>query len=51
VPVLAGDTPESLHERIHQAEHRAYPEAIRRVAGAGFFLPQRGASGVGWGRE
>lgn len=47
VPVLADDTPESLHQRIHKAEHRAYPEAIRRVADAGFFLPQRGASGVG----
>lgn len=47
VPVLADDTPESLHQRIHKTEHRAYPEAIRRVADAGFFLPQRGASGVG----
>jgi phosphoribosylglycinamide formyltransferase-1 len=32
VPVLAGDTPETLHERILGAEHRTYPEAIRMVA-------------------
>jgi phosphoribosylglycinamide formyltransferase 1 len=30
VPVLAGDTPESLHERIKAVEHRLYPETIRR---------------------
>jgi len=33
VPVLAGDTPESLHGRIQVAEHRLYPEAIRLVQG------------------
>jgi phosphoribosylglycinamide formyltransferase-1 len=32
VPVLVGDTPESLHERILAEEHRIYPEAIRMVA-------------------
>jgi phosphoribosylglycinamide formyltransferase-1 len=32
VPVLPGDTPESLHARILEAEHRTYPEAIRIVA-------------------
>jgi len=32
VPVLPGDTPESLAERVFQAECEAYPEAIRRVA-------------------
>lgn len=32
VPVLPGDTPESLHARILEAEHRTYPEAIRLVA-------------------
>ena len=31
VPVLPGDTAESLHARIQIAEHRAYPEALRRV--------------------
>lgn len=28
VPVLAGDTVESLSERIHGEEHRIYPEAV-----------------------
>ena len=32
VPVLPGDTPESLHARIQVAEHRLYPAAITRVA-------------------
>ena len=32
VPVLPGDTAESLHERILEEEHRIYPEAIRMVA-------------------
>jgi phosphoribosylglycinamide formyltransferase-1 len=32
VPVLAGDTPESLHARIQVVEHRLYPAAIRMVA-------------------
>jgi len=31
VPVLAGDTEESLHERIKAVERRLYPAAIRRV--------------------
>ena len=34
VPVLPGDSAESLHARIQQAEHRLYPAAIIRVAGA-----------------
>jgi phosphoribosylglycinamide formyltransferase-1 len=32
VPVHAGDTPESLAERILGAEHRLYPHALRLVA-------------------
>jgi phosphoribosylglycinamide formyltransferase-1 len=39
VPVLEGDTVETLHERIKAVEHRLYPETIRRfladLAGAG----------------
>jgi phosphoribosylglycinamide formyltransferase-1 len=31
VPVLDGDTPESLGARILEEEHRAYPEALRRL--------------------
>lgn len=30
VPVLPDDRLESLEERVHQAEHRLYPEAVRR---------------------
>ncbi len=33
VPVLADDTPASLHARIQEQEHAAYPEAIRLIAG------------------
>ena len=32
VPVLTGDTAETLHSRIQVAEHRLYPLAIARVA-------------------
>ncbi|KFB49222.1 AGAP009786-PA-like protein [Anopheles sinensis] len=32
VPILRNDTEEALTERIHRAEHRAYPEAVRLVA-------------------
>jgi len=34
VPVLPGDTPESLHARIQVLEHRLYPAAINRVNAA-----------------
>lgn len=33
VPVLAGDTPETLAVRILEKEHEAYPEAVRILAG------------------
>lgn len=33
VPVLANDTPASLHERIQQAEHRLYPAALQSLVG------------------
>jgi phosphoribosylglycinamide formyltransferase 1 len=32
VPILPGDTPESLHARIQQAEHRLYPQVVGRFA-------------------
>lgn len=32
VPVLPGDTAESLHARIQVAEHRLYPEVVERFA-------------------
>ena len=31
VPVLPGDTPESLHARIQEQEHTLYPAMIARV--------------------
>ncbi len=31
VPILAGDTVESLRARIHEVEHRILPEAIRMM--------------------
>jgi phosphoribosylglycinamide formyltransferase-1 len=31
VPVLPGDTPETLHARIQVAEHELYPSALRKV--------------------
>lgn len=33
VPILPGDTPETLHARIQVAEHALYPEVIGRFAG------------------
>ncbi len=32
VPVLDNDTPETLHQRIHAAEHRLYPECVAAIA-------------------
>ncbi|MDK2856956.1 MAG: phosphoribosylglycinamide formyltransferase 1 [Verrucomicrobiota bacterium] len=32
VPVLPGDTVETLMNRIHEQEHIAYPEALRKIA-------------------
>lgn len=32
VPVFENDTPESLHQRIHAAEHELYPQCIAALA-------------------
>ena len=32
VPVLAGDTPEMLAERVLEVEHQAFPTAVRWLA-------------------
>ena len=32
VPVLDGDTAETLHQRIHAAEHQLYPECVAAIA-------------------
>ncbi|HXV57770.1 MAG TPA: phosphoribosylglycinamide formyltransferase [Gaiellaceae bacterium] len=35
VPILPGDTPETLRERVHEVEHRLLPDCVRRyLAGA-----------------
>jgi phosphoribosylglycinamide formyltransferase-1 len=34
VPVLANDTPETLAARVLEAEHRIYPQALRKIAEA-----------------
>ena len=34
VPVLPGDTPDTLAARVLEAEHRIYPQALRQVAEA-----------------
>ncbi|MBC8096934.1 MAG: phosphoribosylglycinamide formyltransferase [Akkermansiaceae bacterium] len=33
VPVLDDDTPETLHQRIHAAEHELYPKCVAAIAG------------------
>lgn len=33
VPVLAGDTVETLRERVHEAEHRLLPRVVRELCG------------------
>jgi len=39
VPVMPGDTPHTLAERVHKEEHRIYPLALARLAG-GLLRPQ-----------
>ena len=41
VPVLPGDTPETLAARVFEAECEAYPEAIRRMAAERGAVPCR----------
>ena len=48
VPVLPGDTPDALHERIKQVERRLYPRAIREREEA---LHPTAAGGLGGGHE
>lgn len=42
VPVVAGDTEESLSERIREAEHRAFPTAMELVASGAVRLEDDG---------
>lgn len=39
VPVHPDDTPDTLADRVLAAEHRIYPEAIRRYVAAGYRVP------------
>ncbi len=41
VPVLDADTAETLAARILEAEHRLYPEGIRRLAAGGWQMAGR----------
>jgi phosphoribosylglycinamide formyltransferase 1 len=41
VPVLPGDTAESLAARILEEEHRAYPEAVKTILDGGWRLEGR----------
>lgn len=41
VPVLEGDTPETLHARIQEQERVAYPEALRIVASGAYRIEGR----------
>ncbi|KAM9835818.1 trifunctional purine biosynthetic protein adenosine-3 [Aulostomus maculatus] len=42
VPVLGGDTEETLSDRIREAEHRAFPTAMELVASGGVGLSEDG---------
>ena len=41
VPVREDDTPETLHARIQEQEHLAYPEALRILAGGNYAIKGR----------
>jgi phosphoribosylglycinamide formyltransferase-1 len=41
VPVLDNDTAESLHQRIHAAEHELYPKCVAAVARGEIFVQGR----------
>ncbi|MGA9451228.1 MAG: phosphoribosylglycinamide formyltransferase [Verrucomicrobiia bacterium] len=41
VPVLDPDTPESLHQRIHAAEHELYPKCVAAIARGGISVQGR----------
>lgn len=46
VPVMPGDTPESLAARVLAVEHEIYPEAIRRLARGESAAPARTVTAV-----
>lgn len=46
VPVLDSDTPESLHQRIHAAEHSLYPACVAAIARGEVTIRGRTVSGA-----
>lgn len=44
VPVLDGDTPDSLHQRIHAAEHELYPQCVAAIASGALVVNGRKVS-------
>lgn len=51
VPVLPGDTPEVLQERVHQVEHRLYPRVLKEYLinlQEGRVLDMIGQRSLGW---
>lgn len=49
VPVLDGDSPESLHQRIHAAEHELYPRCVAGIARRQISVRGRRVLGAGTG--
>lgn len=47
VPVLSGDTPETLAARILEQEHKLYPECVRRIAAGEARLRENGVVELG----
>lgn len=43
VPVVAGDTPQTLAQRVHVQEHQIYPLAVRWFAEGRLRLGEQGA--------
>jgi phosphoribosylglycinamide formyltransferase-1 len=41
VPVIAGDTAETLASRILEEEHRAYPDAVQMILDGGWRVDGR----------
>jgi phosphoribosylglycinamide formyltransferase-1 len=41
IPILPGDTPETLHARLHELEHRLLPEVARRYLAGELRSPRR----------
>lgn len=46
VPVMDGDTPQSLHQRIHAAEHDLYPRCVAGIARGEMRIQGRRVTGL-----